>query len=218
LRAQHPSVATDQTAPRIAAPRQQSLTDEQIRQRYLDSLLQVFGLAPEMYSYAVGPTVGSALAAGNAFERVRETNKLLAQKLAERDEQVRRDFDDVYKAQSVAALSMRESGHAERCSELLNESHEELQRRWPMLMPEGPYEVLIAHLFEQLEKPAGNGNLYAQEGELLRLLRNLKAQLAASPRRNSDDWHRLEKSFQVDAMGDQTVVAFGQTVAKGGQR
>ncbi len=194
-------------APAIAPPKPRVMTDEEVRQQFIDQLVQAIGVRPEIYAQATGPAIGAAISAGEAFSHVRDRNPVLARSLRERDERAEKAFFEAY-----SAIQGRIADHDEHSIDLLNDAYEELRNRWPvlMLMPEGPYENLFEDLIAKLEPAAGAGRLSADDRNLLLQLKALKAQLATSTRNSADDWHRLEGAFQPNAADPTHVVRFEQ--------
>ena len=192
-------------------PKARVLTDEDIRQQFIDQLIQAIGVKPEVYARATGPAIGAAISAGEAFNHVRERNPILARSLRDRDERAEKAFFDAY-----STIQSRIADHDERGIDLLNEAYEELRNKWPviMLMPEGPYENLFEGLIAQLEPGAGAGRLSVEDRNLLLQLKSLKAQLSASARNSVEDWRRLEGAFQPNAADPTHVVMFEQAAGK----
>ncbi len=193
----------------IAAPQkpQRPLTDEAVRQQFLDNLLMAIGVRPEIYAMATGPAIGAAISAANAFAAVRARNATLNDYLVERDQRATAAFNDAY-----SGIQVRIPDHDERRIDILNDAHEELRQHWPMLMlmPDGPYENLFEDLIAKLEPPNGSGNLTADQRDLLSLLKTLKSNLAAAQRPSADSWHKLRSVF---AATDGIFVVVGKAAA-----
>ncbi len=201
-----PQVAVQSAQARIQAPRPRVPTYEEIRQDFVDQLVQAVGVRPEVYAQATGPAIGAAVSAGEAFSHVRDRNVALQSHLHARDERADKALFDAY-----STIQSRIADNDERRIELLNEVHDEIRNNWPvlMLMPEGPYESLFEDLIAKLEPAAGAGRLTAEDRNLLLQLKALKTQLSASDRSTAEDWHRLESAFQPNAT-DPQVLVFGQ--------
>ncbi len=206
------ALAAEPAPPQIAAPPKRQPSEDEIRQGYIDNLLQAIGLRPEIYAAITGPAVGAAVGATNAFDLVRQRNSTFDRYLADRDQAAQKAFFDAYSSLRVAIADNDERG-----IDILNEAREELDDKWSalMLMPEGPYESQIEYLLTGLEQQAGAGKLLPHENELHRLLKTLKSQLAASARNSADDWHKLERAFQLDAGDPDKLVMFHKAQANG---
>jgi hypothetical protein len=202
---QRPQVTPASAQARIAAAKPRLPTDEEIRQDFIDKLVQAIGVQPEIYACATGPAIGAAISAGEAFSHVRERNAALQQHLAERDERAEKAFFEAY-----STIQSQIADNDERRIDLLNEAYEELRNKWAiiMLMPDGPYESLFEDLIAKLEPAAGAGRLSADDRNLLLQLKSLKANLAASDRNSADDWQRLQTTLQPSGAD---VLMFGQT-------
>ncbi|MEQ1611595.1 MAG: hypothetical protein ABL904_02500, partial [Hyphomicrobiaceae bacterium] len=205
-------IAVEPMPARIAA-QPKPPTEDELRQFYVDNLLEAIGLKPEIYAVVAGPAVGAAVGATNAFAQVRARNSTLDHYLTARDQAARKAFFEAY-----SLMQGRIADHDERRIEILNDAHDELDSKWSalMLMPQGPFQSLIEDLLAGLETQAGAGKLSVHETELHRLLKNLKAQLS-SARTTAEDWHHLERAFQIDAGESDKLVVFQQK-AHSGQR
>lgn len=199
-----PQLAAADAPIQIAAPRPRVQTDDEIRQEFVDQLVQAIGVKPEIYAQATGPAIGAAISASEAFGHVRDRNATLQHHLAERDERAEKAFFEAY-----SAIQGRIADSDERRIDLLNDAYEELRNKWSvvMLMPDGPYENLFEDLISKLEPSAGAGRLSADDRNLLLQLKALKTQLAATGRTSVEDWHRLETAFQPSGAD---VLMFGQ--------
>ena len=189
---------------RIAAAKPRVLTYDEIRQNFVDQLVQAIGVKPEIYAQATGPAIGAAISAGEAFSHVRDRNATLQHHLTDRDERAEKAFFEAY-----STIQGQIADNDVRRIDLLNEAYEELRNKWSivMLMPDGPYENLFEDLISKLEPAAGAGRLSADDRNLLLQLKGLKAQLAASGRNSAEDWQRLETAFQPSGAD---VLLFGQ--------
>ena len=204
LHGERPQVAVPGLQARIAAAKPRVPTDDEIRQDFIDQLVQAIGVQPEIYARATGPAIGAAISAGEAFNHVRDRNAALQHHLAERDERAEKAFFEAY-----STIQGQIADNDERRIDLLNDAYEELRNKWAiiMLMPDGPYENLFEDLIAKLEPANGAGRLSADDRNLLLQLKSLKANLAASDRNSAEDWQRLQITLQP---GGADVLMFGQ--------
>ena len=204
LHEQQPQVAVSGLQARIAAAKPRVPTDDEIRQGFIDQLVQAIGVQPEIYARATGPAIGAAISAGEAFNHVRDRNAALQHHLAERDERAEKAFFEVY-----STIQSQIADNDERRIDLLNDAFEDLRNKWAiiMLMPDGPYENLFEDLIAKLEPANGAGRLSADDRNLLFQLKGLKANLAASDRNSAEDWQRLQTTLQP---GGADVLMFEQ--------
>lgn len=125
----------------------------------------------------------AATAASEAFARARESNRYLAQRLNERDDEAHSALDNIlseFQAEGTGADDLRAA-------------HDDIHEHWQILMmlPGGPYEQVMNEMLEELEPQAGAGQLTNDQQHLLSVVRKLREAFANSSRDSLRAWTRL---------------------------
>lgn len=154
-----------------------------VRQQLVATLLSGLEIEPGTFYDLTTDGVGAAAAAGEAFKRARESNRYLAQKLFDRDEEARNVLDNMsshLQSTGVDAANLRAAD-------------EEISQNWSvfMLLPGGPYEQVVAEMLEGLEPQAGDGRLSAEDAQLFSVVRKLREAFAGNPRNSPQAWSRM---------------------------
>ena len=142
--------------------------------------------------------MAAAVAAGEAFKRARESNRYLAQKLFERDEEARNVLDTM--SSQLQSTGMDPAG--------LRAADEEISQNWPifMLLPAGPYEQVIIEMLEELEPQAGEGRLSADQAQLFAVVRKLREAFLGNARNSQQAWSRMAAQLnQAASIGVATA-------------
>jgi hypothetical protein len=152
------------------------------------SLIAALGVHPNAFFTMSGAAFGAAAASSEAFARARRTNQLLDNELTQRDEEARVGMDNAFYALE-SQLGAQDSLNRQR----LKDAFQDVDQNWPilMLLPNGPYERLLAELIEGLEPLAADGALSQREISLLASAKQLRQALAANPRNCEAAWHQL---------------------------
>ena len=157
--------------------------DRAVRQQYVATLLSALDVHPDAFYDLTAEGLAAAVAAGEAFKRARESNRYLAQKLFERDEEARNVLDSM--SSHLQSTGMDPAG--------LRAADEEISQNWPvlMLLPAGPYELVITEMLEELEPQAGDGRLSAEQAQLFAVVRKLREAFTGNPRNSQSSWSRM---------------------------
>ncbi|MEZ5843025.1 MAG: hypothetical protein R3D27_04755 [Hyphomicrobiaceae bacterium] len=171
--------------PAAETPEQQS---RRLERSFKDHLLHSVGIDPAIYEALKGAPWSAALAAADAFSVVRNRNVHLAKLLDVRDDRARESFDGAYD-HLLHELSQQDP-YAEKT---LHDVGRELDQNWHvlMIMPDGPYDVLLRQAADELDRQDGEGNLSPDEQSLRRLVRMLRDVVAGSPRDSEAAWYDL---------------------------
>ena len=94
----------------------------------------------------------------------------LDQQLTARDEEAQLSLDQAY---THIKGKLKPGADWER--QLLRDAYQEIEQNWPiiMLLPNGPYEMVLKTMVEALEADAGAGGLSTEQGELYDIARAL---------------------------------------------
>lgn len=165
--------------------------DRAVRQQYVATLLSALEVQPDAFFGLTAEGFAAAAAAGEAFKRARESNRYLAQKLFERDEEARNVLDSM--SSHLQSTGMDPAG--------LRAADEEIAQNWPilMLLPSGPYEQVIVEMLEELEPQAGDGRLSAEQAQLFAVVRKLREAFSGNPRNSTLAWARMASQLNQAA-------------------
>jgi len=178
-----------------------------LRSRYIAKLLDALNLDASVYEDLPGPAFGAAIAASEAFSRTRSSNELLNRHLTERDEEALGSLNQAY---DYLKSKLRPGADWER--QPLKDAYQDIAQNWPvvMLLPDGPYEVVLRTMVEDLEADAGDGRLSTEQAELYDLSRALLEAFKSNSRGNEMSWRRLEAGFNQAPLAVEKHVAFDQ--------
>ncbi|WP_072395694.1 hypothetical protein [Hyphomicrobium sp. CS1GBMeth3] len=173
---------------------------------YLAALVESLGLQGESFTALSGSAYEAARLAGDAMLALRQANRLLDQELGARDQHVHARLERAF-AHLETALEAEEGLRRQQ----LADAFEEVEQNWNvlMLLPQGPYEAVMADLVDQLEPDSGAGTLRGDEQVLLAMARRVHQALVANPRRTDRDWLQLEQQLQLVARAPTQQVATG---------
>lgn len=216
LDGQHPSL-TDALGlrPAIEAPASEDNRNERasrkadeagqtdLRQYFIDAMVEGMGVRPELYSNIAGDTWGSAQSASDAFKAVQRSNRMLNDLIEAKEVLAQGAVDQVYDRLVAAAASQSPLGRS-----ALNAAYDDVLKNLQIiaLLPGGPVERELKSVRQKLEKQfeSDTARLSPEEEHLLNLVRRLEANLAQSARADADDWRRIHLGFM---QGPFAVVA-----------
>ncbi|WP_295557984.1 hypothetical protein [uncultured Hyphomicrobium sp.] len=167
---------------------------EQEPPSYLAALVESLGVAPEAFTSLNGLAFDAASAAGEAMMALRQSNRLLEQELASRDQLEHGRLERVFEQLDNDLAAEDGTGRQQLVS-----ASAEIDQCWNvlMLLPNGPYESELAEVIDQLEPDSGAGRLRPDEQALLGMARRIRHSLASNPRRTDRDWLNLESQLQL---------------------
>jgi hypothetical protein len=182
-----------------------TLSDDEHRAHFVEILIESLLIAPETYSNIPHDAFATAVAASEAFVRVRHLNQSLDRELTERDEKARMALERTF---GRLEASLRADDDWSR--QLLRSAEQEVDQNWPviMLLPKGPYESVLQRVVEQLEADNGAGELPVEQAKFYAAARRLLDVLGTSARDTEESWGDLELSFD-QVTRPHTDVAFG---------
>lgn len=185
-----------------AAENDAEMADQRYRV-FVGSLITALGIDPNLFFNLTGPAFGAAAQAGEAFERARRTNHALDTELNQRDEEARMAMDQAFYGLE-STLGTSDSLDRQR----LKDAFQDVDHNWQvlMLMPNGPYERLLAEIVEALEPGDAEGALGPRDHGLLVAARQLRKAVAANPRNTEAAWDHLGQSI-FGAFGGQHAAA-----------
>jgi hypothetical protein len=95
--------------------------------------------------------------------------------------------------------------------QLLRNAYEDIEQNWPvvMLLPNGPYEMVLNSIVEELEADAAHGRLSTEQTELYDLTRGLVEALRGNTRGKEMSWRRLEADFNEVQLAREERLSFG---------
>ncbi len=177
----------------------------ELRSRYVIDLLEAMRVDPGSYELVSGPALGAAVAANEAFARVRRSHQALDRLLAGREEEAHISF-----ANARSFLLNRLKPHQSWEQQVLMGAIDEIDQNWPivMLLPNGPYEAVLKETVEAMEADAGAGALSTEEAALYDIARALTDAFKSNGRSGELAWRRLEASFNQAPRGSDPRVAF----------
>jgi hypothetical protein len=184
----------------LAAANEDDPDAEELKWQYIGELLEALRLSASAYELVSGPALGAAVAANEAFTRVRRSNRALDRILATREEEAYESFTN-----ARAFLLNRVKPHQGREYQVLRQAIDDLERSWPilMLLPNGPYEAVLKETVEAMEADSGAGNLSTEDQALYDLARALVAAFRSNGRSGELSWRRLAANFdQTPHVGD----------------
>ena len=152
-----------------------------------------------------GAAFGAAIAANEAFTRARHGNQMLDQQLTIRDEEAQISLDQAY-----THLKGKLKPGADWERQLLRDAYQDIEQNWSviMLLPNGPYEMVLHSMVEALEADAGAGGLSTEQAELYDIARALVDAFRTNARGNEMSWRRLEAGFNQAPLAGEKRVAF----------
>jgi hypothetical protein len=159
---------------------------------YLRDLVAALGIDADAYLALQGKPMGAAIAAGDAFDSARRKSRQLDAELEVRDERARTALDSQYKV-LMSHLKPDDALHRNA----LELAHREIEANWRaiMLLPAGPYELLLQELLDTLEPQSGDGLLPPEGEDLLRRVKHLYRALGRSHRGSLEEWEDLVASL-----------------------
>jgi hypothetical protein len=159
---------------------------------YLRDLVAALGIDADAYLALQGKPMGAAIAAGDAFDGARRKSRQLDAELEVRDERARTALDSQYKV-LMSHLKPDDALHRNA----LELAHREIEANWRaiMLLPAGPYELLLQELLDTLEPQSGDGLLPPEGEDLLRRVKHLYRALGRSHRGSLEEWEDLVASL-----------------------
>lgn len=186
------------------APRRASESEQtDLRQYFIDAMVEGMGVRPELYSNISGDTWGTAQSASDAFKAVQRSNRMLNNLIEAKEVAAQGAVDQVYDRLVAAAASQSPLGRS-----ALNAAYDDVLKNLPIiaLLPGGPIERELRSVRQKLEKQfeSDTARLSPEEEHLLNLVRRLEANLAQSARADADDWRRIHLGFM---QGPFAVVA-----------
>lgn len=164
--------------------------ERNLHRNYVGKLLSAIDINPDIYYAMPDEGFAAALVATDAFKRARESNRYLSQKLMERDEDARSAID-------AMSAQLQTSGHD---AGGLRSADDEINQNWPvfMLLPNGPYELVVSEMLEELEPQAGDGRLSAEESQLYAIVRKMR-EAFNNPRNSEQSWSRMSQHLNQAA-------------------
>ncbi|CAN1724065.1 conserved membrane protein of unknown function [Hyphomicrobium sp. 1Nfss2.1] len=179
-------------------------TTRAIRINFLEQLLAALNLRPEAWERVSGSAHMAAIAANEAFNRARRAHGSLDALLRTRDDEARLSFDEAY---SMIKSTLQPHSSWER--HMLDDAYQELDQHWPvlMLLPNGPFELVLRDIVEKLEPDAGGGALTADQQSLLEISRALFEAFQANSRADEAAWRRLGTSITAAQHAEARVAA-----------
>jgi hypothetical protein len=183
----------------------QAESAHELRSRYVADLLGAMRVDAGAYELVSGPALGAAVAAKEAFTRVRRSNQALDRLLAARDEEAHESFTN-----ARSFLLSRLKPHQSWEQQVLMGAIDEIDQNWPivMLLPNGPYEAVLKETVEAMEADAGAGGLSTEEASLYEIARALADAFKNNGRSGELAWRRLEAAFDQAPRGGEPRIAF----------
>ena len=180
------------SAPPAASPSSDAFRT--LKYEFVSSLVQALGVAPDVYLGIGGDTFGVAMAASEAFKGVQRANRVFNRLIEEREVAAQQAVDRIYD-RLVPVAEQRKDGR-----EALNAAYDEVLGNLTIitLLPGGPVDREVRSLRAELERQFESdlARPTPEEEDLLRLVRRLSEQLAASPRESAEDWRRVQLAMQ----------------------
>jgi len=176
----------------------------EIREGYIAQLLAALNVKPEAWQRVAGNAHMAAIAANEAFNRARRSHAALDDVLRTRDDDARLSFDEAY-----SLIKSRLAPHASWERQMLDDAYQELDQHWAvlMLLPNGPYELVLRDLVEKLEADAGAGGLTSDQQSLFDLARGLAEAFQANSRSDEAAWRRLGTSITAAQHAEARVAS-----------
>jgi len=204
---QRPTALRAENPPTLAIGHKPGFEEEsttEIRGGFVTQLLSALNIDAQSWERVSGGAHAAAIAANEAFTRTRRLNALLDGFLRKHEDDARLAFDEAY-----TLLKNRLKPQASWDRQLLDEAYLELDQHWHvlMLLPNGPFEVVVHEVVERLEPDAGDGRLNTDQQALYTLARKLLDAFKANARANENAWHRLEASFNQAQHAETRVAA-----------
>jgi hypothetical protein len=178
-----------------------------VRSRFTAGLLEALNVDASLFEDLPGNALGAAFAANDAFNRARRSNPALDEQLARRDEEAQ---DSLQQAYNYIKSKLRPTDDWER--QLLRDAYQDIEQHWAvlMLLPNGPYEMVVREIVEQLESDAGAGQLSIEQDELYNIARALVHAFTGNGRGSEMSWRRLEAGFNQAPLAAESRVALEQ--------
>ncbi len=179
-------------------------TTTQIRNSFIAQMLAALNLKTEAWERVSGNVHMAAIAAHDAFSRARRSNLALDALLRKRDDEARLSFDEAY-----SLIKNTLPPHASWDRQMLDDSYQELDQHWSvlMLLPNGPYELVLREVVESLEADAGAGRLSAEQQSLFEISRALVDAFQSNSRADEAAWRRLGNSIAAAQHAEARVAS-----------
>ena len=177
-------------------------TTTEIRGGFVTQLLAALNLKPESWERVSGNAHVAAIAAHEAFNRARRSNGSLDVLLRKREDEARLSFDEAY-----SLLKSKLKPQAIWDLQMLDDAYQELDQHWAvlMLLPNGPYELVLRDLVEGLEADAGAGRLSNEQQGLYDISRALADAFHGNGRADEAAWRRLSAGFTAAQHAEQRI-------------
>jgi len=182
------------------AANEDDIDAEELKWQYIADLLEALRLSLSSFELVSGPAIGAAIAANEAFERVRRSNQALDRILAARYEEARESFKNA-RALLLNRLKPRQDWE----HQVLRDAVDEIEHSWGilMLLPNGPYEAVLRETIEAMEADSGSGSLSTEQQALYDIAKKLVDAFGNNGRGGELSWHRLAANFdQTPRPGD----------------
>ncbi|MES1179567.1 MAG: hypothetical protein ABUL43_00050, partial [Hyphomicrobium sp.] len=176
-----------------------------VRARFTAGLLEALNLDASLYEELPGNALGAAFAANDAFNRARRSNQVLDEQLTRREEEAQISLDQAY---NYLKGKLKPTEDWER--QLLRDAYQDIEQHWPvlMLLPNGPFEMVVRDIVEQLEPDAGAGRLSTEQAEIYDIARALVHAFTGNGRGSEMSWRRLEAGFNQAPLAAEKRVAY----------
>jgi hypothetical protein len=185
------------------------LSADDLKWQYTVDLLEAVRLDPGAFELVSGPALSAAVAANEAFARVRRSNQALDRLLAAREDEARESF-----ANAHALMLSRLKANQAWEHQVLTETVDDIEGKWAilMLLPNGPYESVANETAEQMAQDAGEGTLSTEQQALYEVARALADAFKGNGRGGELSWKRLAANFNQAPRGGDDKVGFDTTV------
>ncbi len=156
---------------------------------FVEELIRALDIEPADWHQLDGEAFGRAAAASDVFGRLRTTNIMLDRNIRQRDKHISDRLERAY-ALLADRLEGEEAGWHRQ---LLASAREDILQNWQviMMLPGGPYEVLLEQMIDAYERDDAEGKLDLEKKHLLGNVKAIRARLQANPRDSASAWQRL---------------------------
>jgi hypothetical protein len=185
------------------------LSADDLKWQYTVDLLEAVRLDPGAFELVSGPALSAAVAANEAFSRVRRSNQALDRLLSAREDEARESFANAH----ALMLSRLKASQAWE-HQVLTDTVDDIEGKWAilLLLPNGPYESVANETAEQMAQDAGEGTLSTEQQALYEVARALADAFKGNGRGGELSWKRLAANFNQAPRGGDEKIGFDTTV------
>lgn len=206
-------LATTSGRPRSASHSNVLQPPQRDRDQFMASFLTSLDVQPRSYMELGGEAFRAAVAASESFSVFCQHHPELHSPVASRSRSMEDQLHNQIR-ELEAGITANDSPELIE----LDAAIQDLKSNWGiiMLLPGGPYEMLLKDIVEQLEQERGAGQLNTADRPLLQAARYVAQAMDSNPRQSTADWSNLGGALQIVEGDHGKVSQFPNIITKRG--